>query len=219
MIGVGELIVRLGLSCVLGGAVGLERESIHRPAGLRTHVLVCLGSTLFTIVSAYAFINYKLNDPARIAAQIVSGIGFLGAGTIIRHRATIRGLTTAASLWAVAGIGLAIGCGFYIASVVSTALVLLSLTIMKKIEGFIIGREKKYRNVIIQTENVPDKISIIEKLFRDFDVELKDMEMKLERNNLIFKALARFPVALDFNSFFRNMLEKGVTRFEWDEEE
>src|SRR5690554_2770579 len=99
-----EIAIRLVLSVVLGGLIGLERESHGRPAGFRTHILVCIGSTLVMIISAYAFMEFSTGrpggyDPGRIAAQVISGIGFLGAGTIMREGANVRGLTTAASLW------------------------------------------------------------------------------------------------------------------------
>jgi len=129
-----EVFLRLALAAALGAAIGLERELREREAGLRTHLLVSLGSALFTIVSAYgfhAFLNSGANvvraDPTRIAAQIVTGIGFLGAGAIIRQGLSVRGLTTAATLWVVAAIGLAAGAGYYSGAVIATVLVLLSL--------------------------------------------------------------------------------------------
>src|SRR4029077_1092760 len=105
-----ELAMRLGVGLVLGAVIGFERELHRQPAGFRTHALVALGSALFTIVSAYGFAGSNV-DPTRIAAKIVSGIGFIGAGTILQHRGNIRGLTTAASLWSVAAIGMAAGAG------------------------------------------------------------------------------------------------------------
>jgi putative Mg2+ transporter-C (MgtC) family protein len=129
MISDGELLLRLGLSVALCGAIGLERESRGQAAGLRTHILVGVGSTLFTLVSAYGFEHAPgaSPDPTRIAAQIVSGIGFLGAGAIIRQGLTVRGLTTAAALWIVAAIGMAVGAGYYLGAVVTTALILVAL--------------------------------------------------------------------------------------------
>jgi putative Mg2+ transporter-C (MgtC) family protein len=129
-----ELVLRLALAAALGAAIGLERELREREAGLRTHLLVSLGSALFTVVSAYGFhaflssgANVVRADPTRIAAQIVTGIGFLGAGAIIRQGLSVRGLTTAATLWVVAAIGLACGAGYYSAAVVTTVLVILTL--------------------------------------------------------------------------------------------
>jgi putative Mg2+ transporter-C (MgtC) family protein len=129
-----EVAFRLVLAAVLGGAVGLERELREREAGLRTHLLVSVGAAVFTLVSAYGFRDFQYGsregitlDPTRIAAQIVTGIGFLGAGAIIRQGLSIRGLTTAATLWVVAAIGLASGAGYYSVAVIGTALVIFSL--------------------------------------------------------------------------------------------
>jgi putative Mg2+ transporter-C (MgtC) family protein len=129
-----EALLRLVLAAVLGGAIGVERELREREAGLRTHLLVSVGSALFTIVSAYGFHAFLSSgasvirtDPTRIAAQIVTGIGFLGAGAIIRQGLSVRGLTTAATLWVVAAIGLAVGAGSYSAALITTAVVLFSL--------------------------------------------------------------------------------------------
>jgi putative Mg2+ transporter-C (MgtC) family protein len=129
-----EVLLRVALAAVLGGVLGLERELREREAGLRTHLLVCVGSALFTIVSAYGFRGFLTSgeavvraDPTRIAAQIVTGIGFLGAGAIIRQGLSIRGLTTAATLWVVAAIGLATGAGYYSGAVITTAVALVAL--------------------------------------------------------------------------------------------
>ena len=129
-----EVLGRLALAAALGAVLGFERELREREAGLRTHLLVSLGSALFTIVSAYGFREFLTSgqsvvraDPTRIAAQIVTGIGFLGAGAIIRQGLSVRGLTTAASLWVVAAIGMASGAGYYSGAVIATVVVLVSL--------------------------------------------------------------------------------------------
>jgi putative Mg2+ transporter-C (MgtC) family protein len=119
-IGWAEVLLRLFVAAVLGGLIGLERELRERQAGLRTHLLVCVGSALFTLVSAYGFSDWGVRvDPTRIAAQIVTGIGFLGAGAIIRQGLSVRGLTTAATLWLVAGIGMAAGAGYWEGAIVA----------------------------------------------------------------------------------------------------
>jgi putative Mg2+ transporter-C (MgtC) family protein len=129
-----EVFLRLVLAAAFGGAIGIERELRERGAGLRTHMLVSVGSALFTLASAYGFRDFLVHggsvvraDPTRIAAQIVTGIGFLGAGAIIRQGLSVRGLTTAATLWVVAAIGLATGAGYYSAAAITTGLVLVSL--------------------------------------------------------------------------------------------
>jgi putative Mg2+ transporter-C (MgtC) family protein len=121
-----EALLRLALAGILGGLIGLERELREREAGLRTHLLVAVGAALFTIAGAYGFDSVRV-DPTRVAAQIVTGIGFLGAGAIIRQGFSVRGLTTAATLWVVAAVGLAAGAGYYSGAVITTALVLVAL--------------------------------------------------------------------------------------------
>ena len=142
-----ELLLRLALAAALGGVVGAERELRDREAGFRTHLLVALGAALFTLVSAYAWSGWSFStprgvvfDPTRIAAQIVTGIGFLGAGAIIRHGLSVRGLTTAATLWAVAAIGMAAGAGYYAAAVLTTALVLIGLWPLRILAHRLFGR-------------------------------------------------------------------------------
>ena len=129
-----EVVLRVVLAGVFGGAIGAEREIREREAGLRTHMLVSIGAALFTLVSAYGFSDFRFSnasgityDPTRIAAQVVTGIGFLGAGAIIRQGLSVRGLTTAASLWVVAAIGIATGAGYYSAALITTVVVLVSL--------------------------------------------------------------------------------------------
>jgi putative Mg2+ transporter-C (MgtC) family protein len=132
-----DVIWRLILTSILGGLIGLERQRHKRTAGLRTHILVSLGSCLIMLTSLYVFDIYKnivQLDPARIAAGVITGIGFLGAGTIIREREGIKGLTTAASLWVVAGIGLAVGCGFRNAAIYTTIITLLVLFFLRYFE-------------------------------------------------------------------------------------
>lgn len=124
-----ELTIRLTLALLLGGAIGIEREYRAKEAGFRTHFLVALGSALFCLVSQFGF-GVDLKDSSRVAAQVVSGIGFLGAGTIIFQKNVVRGLTTAAGLWVTAAIGLACGTGMYLAAVLTTAMVLLGLEVL-----------------------------------------------------------------------------------------
>jgi putative Mg2+ transporter-C (MgtC) family protein len=127
-IGWPEVLLRLFAAAALGAAIGLERELRERQAGLRTHLLVCVGSALFTLVSAYGFSDWGARvDPTRIAAQIVTGIGFLGAGAIIRQGLSVRGLTTAATLWLVAAIGMAVGAGYWEGALIATAGALITL--------------------------------------------------------------------------------------------
>jgi putative Mg2+ transporter-C (MgtC) family protein len=144
-----EIAVRLAVAAALTGAVGLERELRERAAGLRTHMLVGVGSALFTLVSAYAWTDFVFDrtqgtvfDPTRISAQIVTGIGFLGAGAIIRQGLSIRGLTTAAGLWVAAAIGMAVGAGFWAAALIGTGVVLVGLGPLRMAEGWVIARRR-----------------------------------------------------------------------------
>jgi putative Mg2+ transporter-C (MgtC) family protein len=147
-LGLDEEVLRIVLAAVLGGAVGIERELREHEAGLRTHMLVAVGSALFTLVSAYGFSEFFAVqegnrfvpiDPTRIAAQIVTGIGFLGAGAIIRQGPRVRGLTTAATLWAVAAIGLACGAGYYSGAIATTVVVLVALWPVRIIWRYLLG--------------------------------------------------------------------------------
>jgi putative Mg2+ transporter-C (MgtC) family protein len=119
-----ELVLRLLLATLLGGLIGWQREKAHRPAGLRTHTLISIGAALFTIASIYGFVG---GTPTQVAAGVVTGVGFLGAGTILHHTRTVEGLTTAASIWVVAAIGLAVGAGMYLFAVISALIVFLVL--------------------------------------------------------------------------------------------
>lgn len=125
-----EVLARVLLAMLLGGALGLERERKHRPAGLRTYMIVCMSSALVMLTGEYVFRLYGSGDPTRLAAQVISGIGFLGAGTIITTSRHVVGLTTAAALWASACIGLACGAGFYAGAVVCGVLVILVMTVL-----------------------------------------------------------------------------------------
>jgi putative Mg2+ transporter-C (MgtC) family protein len=131
-----ELTVRLVVALLLGGVIGWERELGRMPAGFRTHALVSLGSAIFTVISAYAFTGPG-SDPTRIAAQIVSGIGFLGGGAILHYGGTVRGLTTAASLWSVAAVGMAAGAGLYVVAAISTVLVIIGLEVFQRVERMV----------------------------------------------------------------------------------
>ena len=160
MITIPEIIIRLVVAAVLGGLVGFERERLDWVAGLRTHMLVCLGSALAIIISAFGFKDILGTpsvalDPSRIAAQVISGIGFLGAGIILflRHE-IVRGLTTAAGLWAVAAIGLAIGSGLYLAGVVTTAIALIILAGLKPLERWMFRKKNmKQLDIIVHRES------------------------------------------------------------------
>ncbi len=176
-----DVFLRLFLAACLSGLVGYERERHGRAAGLRTHILVGVGSALMMLTGLHLFEAYhgRANiDPGRIAAQVVSGIGFLGAGTIMRFRASVRGLTTAASLWAVAGIGLAAGCGFYAGAVATTLIMLGVLYWLTKVEWQLV-RKDWYRTLNIQaTSATPDVLQPIREVLNGYQIELRDFAMQ-----------------------------------------
>lgn len=137
------IILRLILAVLLGGIIGLERGRAGRPAGLRTHILVCLGSTMAIMTNQYVFQEFGIGDPTRMASQVISGIGFLGAGTIIvtgRHQ--VKGLTTAAGLWATACMGLAIGIGFYKAAILGCILIAFATVVLHRLDNFMLSKSK-----------------------------------------------------------------------------
>ena len=139
------IAVRLGLALLCGGIIGLERERKRKGAGLRTHILVALGSCLIMLISIYVFNTYKGDtpmDPARLSAGVITGIGFLGAGTIMRSAEHVEGLTTAAAIWLSAAIGLGIGSGFYTASVTTTIIAVIVLLFIGHIENIVEGNDK-----------------------------------------------------------------------------
>lgn len=175
-----DVMLRLLLAAVLGGVIGLERESHGRAAGLRTHILVCLGAALIMMTSVDLFSVYQNStriDPFRIAAQVVSGIGFLGAGTIIRFKASVRGLTTAASLWVAAGIGLAVGSGFYVGALFATFLVLVSLFFLTRLEYKII-RKDWYKTLSVVSGSGVNQLKDIREILGEYNAEIRDFEIK-----------------------------------------
>ncbi|MBH5320235.1 MgtC/SapB family protein [Paenibacillus sp. GSMTC-2017] len=183
-----DILIRLFLALLLGGLIGLEREQSNHAAGLRTNILVCLGACLLMLLSIYGFSDFVEEpnvrvDPARLAAAVITGVGFLGAGTILFTGKSITGLTTAASLWVVAAIGLAVGAGFYFASVSVTVMALLTLWLFNKLEKRFITSKKEHiikihavdlSLVMINLNGIIDKRHIvIRKMFVE-DVELNE---------------------------------------------
>jgi putative Mg2+ transporter-C (MgtC) family protein len=157
MISPEQMILRLVVAAVLGGLVGLERERLEWAAGMRTHALVSLGSALFMVVSAFGFSDilneqHVILDPSRVAAQVASGIGFIGAGTIIFRREIVKGFTTAASIWAVAVVGLAVGGGMYIAAISATLLALALLVLARPLKRRLFPNRKEARRMRLVVE-------------------------------------------------------------------
>lgn len=174
-----ELFLRLGLSCILGGIIGYERQSRRKSAGLRTNVLVCLGACLVMILSQelYQHVEGKTNaDPARLAAQVVSGIGFLGAGAIMKEGLTVTGLTTAACLWVVAGVGLAVGSGFYSGALITTALVFVTLGTLSRLDEWV--AHERHLNISIHALDRAGQIKSISNCLDKLQLKVRGIKVK-----------------------------------------
>jgi len=174
-----EDMFRLFLAMILGGLIGIEREVTNNPAGFRTHTLVCMGAALVMLTSKSIFETYQgvaALDPLRLGAQVISGIGFLGAGTIIKDGSRVRGLTTAASLWVVACVGLAIGAGLYEMSVGATLLSFTTLLILKKIEKIFSGNPK-ILEITINNSETSLEIARILNILKQMDVKVESVNM------------------------------------------
>ncbi|MCR8643848.1 MgtC/SapB family protein [Paenibacillus sp. N1-5-1-14] len=189
------MVFRLLLAAVLGGIIGWERERKNKQAGLKTHLLVAVGSSLIMLTSIYGFGNDLLDhpnarfDPARLAAQVVSGIGFLGAGAILRRsNNVISGLTTAATLWVVAAIGLSVGAGFYWPAVVTILIIMFIIMIINKLESKLI-LFKKYGSLKVVMSNQPQGVEVINSLLQKEKITVEQMAVKREMqedNHLVF---------------------------------
>lgn len=213
------VLQRLFLITLLSGAIGVERERHGRAAGFRTHILVGIGSCLAMMTGldlAQVWGGRGEVDPTRIAAQVISGIGFLGAGTIIQFRASVLGLTTAASLWAVAGIGLAVGSGFVWGAATSTLLVLVALYGFSPLERAM--RKTWYRTLLLETHSSVASLVEIRSLLASYDVEIRDLDIKQDnqpdrcRIELQLKLLHQEQQ----DGILTNVSRlKGVTRAQW----
>lgn len=180
-----HLVIKLALAILLGGLVGLEREFRQKPAGLRTNILINLGSTAIMIVSIEVVRRFGTGDPSRIAAQIVAGIGFLGAGTILRSGVSVQGLTTAATIWVNAGIGMAIGAELYLEAVAATVASILVLTMLSRVEHLLRtkGEARLFRLV---AERSPEILERIREIFRRAGVGEEDHELHVVSDRVEF---------------------------------
>ncbi|SEP17312.1 MgtC/SapB family protein [Propionispora vibrioides] len=213
----GHLILRLLLAGIFGAIIGFERKSKRKEAGLRTHFLVAVGSALIMIISKYAFNDILSEqgialDPSRIAAQVVSGIGFLGVGTIIIQRHSVRGLTTAAGLWTTSGIGLAVGAGMYLLGLVATILVLLGLEVLTKFLQIFLP---KYVQMAVDLSDKAVIGQIISALSeREIEVSLCESKIPLKEHGdvqLVLKLNALVPRGYDTNKLLEEVqLMAGV---------
>lgn len=182
-----EVLIRLVIAAFLGGIIGFERERLSWVAGLRTHMLVCLGSALIMLVSQYGFsgsINppYVSLDPSRVAAQVVSGIGFLGAGTILFLKNVVRGLTTAASLWAVAAVGLATGGGLYFAAIFTTLLIFFILAGLKPLEQKFL-KKRSEKGIKIYSKNGSISASQFDELINSLKLRYGSCHLEFDKTS------------------------------------
>lgn len=195
-----ELTIRLLLAALLGGLIGIERETLNKSAGFRTHILVCIGSCLIMIVSISIYMQYHTTvnaDPGRIAAQVVNGIGFLGAGAIIRSGSNVRGLTTAATLWVVAGLGLAVGAGVYVPAIMTTILVFVSLVYFSKVEEKVSNRKRLY-TILLTLEDSPGQIGLVCSTMKNLEINIQNIVLKDTYNNLVsLEVLVKIPISID----------------------
>jgi len=200
-----EVVVRLLLTVVLCGLIGLERETRDQAAGFRTHILLGLGAALFTLVSAYGFPEFTRAalesggrgvqfDPTRIAAQVVTGVGFLGAGAIIRQGLDVRGLTTAASLWAAAAIGLASGAGFYFGGAATTAVVLAALYLLRGVRAYFVSRFRTAFGVLwVHFADPASEISSVVEIIENRGVRIRSTDAEIEDGRASYSLQLRIP--------------------------
>ena len=204
-----DILIPCVLALIFGGIIGFQREKADRPAGLRTHALVCLGSTAFTMISYMGFtsVGSGVTDPARIAAGIVTGIGFIGAGAIFKQGPLIRGVTTAASIWIVSSIGMALGTKMYYLALVVTILCFLTLSILKYVEDRIL-RLPNYTIRITTSESFKD-LEKITGLFEKLSVNIKGKKYRFdsEKNKKIF-SINLYSKDPDFSTKIINELSK-----------
>ena len=193
-----QIALRLLAAAVLGGLVGLEREKHNQPAGLRTHVILTLGSALAMTVSIDLAMQFQPlvpnGDPARLAAQVVSGIGFLGAGAIFRYGTSIKGLTTATSLWTVAIVGLAVGAGHFFSAIVATALLLVALATLDILEKRFLSSVIT-RTITIRVKDRPLLVGEVEQILQDLGIGIKSINVSkdMENNEVEVEAITKVP--------------------------
>jgi len=215
-------LLRLFFSFIAGGVIGFERASRRQSAGLRTHLLICLGSTLLMMLSIWMtdeFMDAKNGDPGRIAAQVVSGIGFLGAGSIIRLGNTVKGLTTAASLWFVAALGLGIGAGMYFPCLVALVIAMIALVALDPIERHFFPAERIKHLVITYAGNseFPEHCRKILETY-GLPVQSVDVEKNLKKGEAIVRYLVRVPNDTDTGELYKLIKALGgVERVELKE--
>jgi putative Mg2+ transporter-C (MgtC) family protein len=178
----GEIVLKLILAIVLGGLIGLEREFSHKPAGLRTNILICVGSAVMMILSEVMLAGKGANtgDSLRIAAGAITGMGFIGAGTIIQSRGVVHGLTTASTLWAVTGLGLVIGAGYYLIGLIFAGLVILTLVVFHRVEDRLPKKCQYYFQM--RGKDRPGLLADLKELAKGLGIKLEDISQKKDKD-------------------------------------
>lgn len=208
-----EMLARLLLALILGTIIGMERESANKFAGFRTHVLVAVGSCLMMIISiSMPFIPYpghyypgiSTGDPGRIAAQVVSGIGFLGAGAIMSSGISIKGLTTAASLWAMAGLGLACGAGLYVSAVFCTVLIFIALSYFSKLEEKVMAKKQLFTLVVLFEQDSSQMWEIFS-IFNQVGISIRNTKVYEDAEGLMMELVLKKPIHVDMPSLIEHL--------------
>lgn len=185
-LGLKEVCMRLLCAMIVGMVIGTEREYTHRPAGMRTHILVALGACAVMITGQLIFVQYRVygatSDPARLSAQVITGVGFLGAGTILREGTNVKGLTTAASLWAVACLGVAAGGGYYIVALAGMVFIFITLTFFEVIQTKLIGSGTCLNNYWMETDNIADALDALTSHAHKHRASLRDITTQRQSN-------------------------------------
>jgi len=202
-----ELLLQLVLAVILGGAIGLERELKGKPAGLRTNILISIGATLFTVLSVR--MGGERGDPGRVAAQILAGVGFIGAGTILHTRGAVTGLTSAATIWVVAAIGMALGTGAYVEAVGTTVVVIVVLTGLASLERLVAARSSVTR-LVVHARPGGDVVESIEDLVKRTGLDLERIEARQENVDLVVDLELRGPKRLHDQLLIGLMHHPGV---------
>jgi len=206
-----SVLVRMLLAVLCGGAIGIEREYKRRPAGFRTHILICLGASMTTLTSQYLYLNmHYYTDMGRLGAQVIAGVGFIGAGTIIvTRRRRVKGLTTAAGLWVAAIVGLAAGAGFYEGAIFTTLLILLAELLLSKLEYRIMDSTPEV-NVYMEYANRSCLESILQ-LLRDLSIKVTNLEITRSSESGKHNSCAIFTLQLNKRCTVNALLERMTT--------
>ncbi|MFY9592859.1 MAG: MgtC/SapB family protein [Caldicoprobacterales bacterium] len=216
-----EVVLRLVLAMVIGGIIGFEREQSNRPAGFRTHTLVCVGSALVFLTSQFVFDAYHelVNmDPTRLAAQVISGIGFLGAGTIMHYGPNIKGLTSAATLWVVACLGLATGAGFYWGAITTTIIVYMTLKLLKKVEVNLF-KNIGTTEIAVDLNNVPGQIGKVTELMGKLNIQIKDINISPGEESWVHVTfLVSLPPTLTRKALLAELSRIEGVLIDWEDE-